>query len=183
MSNAVIVDWLGRGGIAQATPAWIDALARRGHDVTVVTRADRELIGPSVRSPAEGPHALVTHRQLARLAARTVEELEPDVVVIQNYVVPPLERALDAAVRRTGTDAIVVIHDHRLHTRAAGTHAGLGRRIRDAHRVVTHSRFVADAVTAATGRRDIAVLPLGVPAVGTGGTSILPETADRTAIN
>jgi glycosyltransferase involved in cell wall biosynthesis len=183
MSRAVLVDWLGRGGIAQTSRAWIAALERRGHQVTVVTRGERELTGPDVLAPEEGPHALVTHRRLARLAAATVEDLRPDVVVVQNYVVPPLERPLDAALRRTGSETVVVVHDHRLHTRVAGTNAGLRGRVRAADRVVTHSRYVAEAVRRASGRTDVAVVPLPVTRLGTGGHSRLAAGADRIAIN
>jgi glycosyltransferase involved in cell wall biosynthesis len=183
MSRAVVVDWLGRGGIAQTTPAWVRALERRGHAVTVVTRGGRELTGPNVRSPHEGPHALVGHRRVARLAADTVDELDPEVVVVQNYVVPPLERPLDAALRRSNARTVLVVHDQRLHTRAAGTHAGLRRRLLAADAIVTHTRFVADAVTAATGRHDVTVLPLPVPDLGRGGRNLLGPTPDRTAIN
>jgi glycosyltransferase involved in cell wall biosynthesis len=183
VKRAVVVDWLGRGGIAQTTPAWVAALQGRGHEVTVVTRGGRELTGPDVRSPREGPHALVTHDRLARLAAATVAELCPDVVVVQNYVVPPLERPFDRALARSGARTIVVVHDHRLHTRAAGTRAGLRRRIRDADLVVAHSRFVADAVTHASGRADVTVLPLPVPDLGRGGRSRVASGSDRVAIN
>jgi len=183
MSRAVVVDWLGRGGIAQTTPAWIVALERRGHEVTVVTRGERELMGPDVVSPREGPHALLTHHRLARLAAATVEELRPDVVVVQNYVVPALERPLDRALQRVGSRTVVVVHDHQMHTRAAGTRAGLLRRIRAAHHVVTHSRFVANAVSAASGRGDVAVLPLPIPDLGADGRSRVPSDGGRLAIN
>jgi len=67
--SVVVVDWLGRGGIAQTTPAWTRALTDAGHEVVVVTRGGRELNGPGVRSPRDGAHALITHRRLARLAA------------------------------------------------------------------------------------------------------------------
>ncbi len=180
--SAVVVDWLGRGGIAQTTPAWVRALTKTGHDVTVVTRGGRDLIGDHVRAPDEGAHALVTHRRLAQLAAATVDELQPDLVVVQNYVVPPLEGALDRALRRSRARSIVVVHDHRLHSRAAGMHAGLRRRLRSADAVVAHSRFVGDAVEQLSGRTDVVCLPLPTVAAGPHGTDQLPATDAATAI-
>ena len=102
--SVVIVDWLGRGGIAQTTRRWIDVCEELGHETTVVTRGDRELRGEGVRAPAEGPHTLVTHHRLAKLAADTIEEFRPDTVIVQNYVVPVLERPLDRALRGTGSE-------------------------------------------------------------------------------
>ena len=90
--TAVVVDWLGRGGIAQTTPTWVRGLAdarprcRRGHPRRPGARRSR-----GARAARTAPHPFVTHRRLAHLAATTVEELEPDVVVVQNYVVPVLE--------------------------------------------------------------------------------------------
>ena len=127
--SAVVVDWLGRGGIAQTTPAWVSALRRAGHETVVVTRGGRELVGDHVRAPAEAAHPILTHRRVAALAAATIHDLRPDVVVVQNYVLPPLETALDRALRSTGARSIVVIHDHRLHSPLAGTRSGLRRRL------------------------------------------------------
>jgi glycosyltransferase involved in cell wall biosynthesis len=172
--SAIVVDWLGRGGIAQTTPAWSRALTTAGHEVVVVTRGGRELGGSEVRSPRDGAHALITHRRLARLAAATVDELDPDVIVVQNYVVPALEAPLDRALRRSRARSVVVVHDHRLHSRAAGSHAGMRRRVRSADVVVTHSRFVARALRADTGRTDVTVMPLPTAAVPGAGVNRLP---------
>lgn len=162
--SAVVVDWLGRGGIAQTTRAWVQQLEAAGHATTVVTRRDRELIGSNVLSPPEGAHALITHRRVAALAARTVRDLDPDIVVVQNYVVPPLERALDRAMRSWRGRSIVVMHDHRLHSRTAGTRVGLRQRLRAADSVVVHSHFVGDALMAlsnATAEPIVIPLPIG----------------------
>lgn len=181
--TAVLVDWLGRGGIAQTTLAWERALRDAGHAVVVVTRRDRELTGPHVLAPPEGPHALVSHRRVARLAAATIREQRPELVVVQNYVVPPLERALDRALQAVSARRVLVLHDHRLHTAVAGTHLGLRRRVRDADVVVAHSRFVADAVGAAFGRHDVTVLPVPGTPPRPGGRSLLPPSEELTAIN
>jgi glycosyltransferase involved in cell wall biosynthesis len=180
--SVVIVDWLGRGGIAQCTRTWVEVCEAHGHATTVVTRGDREIRGDAVRAPAEGPHPLVTHRRLAALAARTVDELGPDLVIVQNYVVPALERPLDRALARHPSRTVVVMHDHQHHSRLAGSHAGLPQRLRAADVVLTHSEFVAAHVRAATGRPDVGVLPLPAPHVGEAGVDRLPPSAGRTAI-
>ncbi len=162
--SAVVVDWLGRGGIAQTTRAWVEQLEAAGHSTTVVTRRDRELTGSHVLSPPEGAHALITHRRVAALAARTVRERDPDIVVVQNYVVPPLERALDRAMSSCRGRSIVVMHDHRLHSHTAGTRVGLRQRLRAADSVVVHSHYVGEAVQAfsnATAGTIVIPLPIG----------------------
>lgn len=159
--SAVIVDWLGRGGIAQTTRAWVEQLEAAGHSTVVVTRRDRELTGSNVIAPPEGAHALITHRRVAELAARTVRERDPDLVVVQNYVIPPLERSLDRALRSARGRSIVVVHDHRLHTRTAGTRVGLRHRLASADTIVAHSEFVGRAVHAfGGGAADLLVMPL-----------------------
>ncbi|MBK5287632.1 MAG: glycosyltransferase family 4 protein [Acidimicrobiia bacterium] len=181
--SAVVIDWLGRGGIAQTTPAWVAALRQAGHTTTVVTRGGREL-GECV-APPEAVHPILTHRRLAALAARIIEEERPDLVVIQNYVLPPLETALDRTLARTGTRSVVVVHDHRLHSPLAGTRAGLRRRLRRAETIVTHSQFVADAVRRFSGREDILSIPLPLPLelkATTAGHSVLPDSDDSTAL-
>jgi glycosyltransferase involved in cell wall biosynthesis len=158
--SVVLVDWLGRGGIAQTSDAWVRELRGRGVDVTLVTRSERELAGDVV-APDRGGR-VANHWRLARLAARTIAELRPSVVVVQNYVVPPLERRLYAAAREAGARVIVVVHDHRLHTRLAGTSAGLRASLRSADVLVAHTQFVAGEVARFVGRTDVEVVPLPV---------------------
>jgi len=180
--SVVIVDWLGRAGITQSTRTWLEVCRARGHATTVVTRGNRELRGDGVRAPAEGPHPLLTHRRLAVLAARTIDELEPDVVIVQNYVVPAIERPLDRALARSRARSIVVMHDHLHHSRLAGSRAGLHPRLRDAGAVVAHSEFVAERVAATSGRPDVVVVPLPAPHVGPLGANRIPPGEGRTAI-
>lgn len=161
----MLVDWLGRGGIAQTTEAWAAELRSRGVAVSVATRPGREL-SPAAEGipPASAAGGrIAAHRRVVRRAVELIELNRPTMVVVQNYVVPPLERPVLAAARRVGARVVLVVHDHRLHTLRAGTRAGLLRAIRAADVVVAHSAFVADAVTARSGRQDIVVLPLPVP--------------------
>jgi glycosyltransferase involved in cell wall biosynthesis len=162
--SVVLVDWLGRGGIAQTTAAWAYELERRGYPVLVVTRAGRDLAGEAGRVvTAGGRGRLRSHRALAEAAAAAVLDERPSCVVVQNYVVPPLEAPLDAAVAAVGARLVAVVHDDRLHTWRAGTAVGLARRLRRADVVVTHTEAVAQRVTARSGRADIRVVPHPLP--------------------
>jgi len=161
MSGVLLVDWLGRGGIAQTSESWAIVLGAAGHEVIVVTRPDRELGSGAVVVTA-APHArgrVGAHRAVARAASRAIRDLGPSTVVIQNYVLPPLESPVYSAARAVGARVVVVVHDHRLHTLAAGTRVGMKQHLRSADVVVTHTQFVADGVRAFAGRTDIAVVP------------------------
>ena len=67
-AKTLIVDWLGRGGIAQATEAWAIELSAHRHDVEVVTRPGRELgAGPvPVTTSREKKRRIAAHRAVAR---------------------------------------------------------------------------------------------------------------------
>jgi glycosyltransferase involved in cell wall biosynthesis len=162
--SVLIVDWLGRGGIAQTTEAWALELSARGDAVDVVTRPGREL-GSGVVDVCAAPHArgkLGAHRAVARAAAARIRDARPDWVVVQNYVVPFLERPVYRAARESGARLAVVVHDHRLHSRAAGTDTGLTRNLAQADVLVAHTRFVADQVCERSGR-EVVVVPHPVP--------------------
>jgi glycosyltransferase involved in cell wall biosynthesis len=158
VSSVVIVDWLGRGGIAQTSQEWIDALRAAGTDVTVVTRPGRELVGETATEVSGRVRA---HRAVAQQAARVIADVQPDVVVVQNFVLPMFERRVYAAAARVRARTVVVMHDHRLHSAAAGTRAGLRAILRAADTVVAHSHFVADAVTEWTAR-PVMTIPLPI---------------------
>ena len=178
--NVTLVDWLGRGGIAQTTETWAVELARRGHGVTVATRGGRELHPDpaEVVTASTRGGALAAHARLARIAAAAIRERRPHCVVVQNYVVPPLETPVYAAARAVGARLVVVVHDDRLHTRRAGTRVGLRRHLRDADVIVAHTHAVARRVARDTGRT-VQVLPHPVPvgmvAARRGETSHPPE--------
>jgi glycosyltransferase involved in cell wall biosynthesis len=160
--STVIVDWLGRGGIAQCTAAWADTLRDDGQDVRVVTRAGRDLDGwtGSVVHARDHRLRLVAHREVVRAAVDTIANVQPRQVVVQNYVVPLLERPLLRAARRAGSTSVLVVHDHHLHSRLAGLEWGMGALVRDADVLVAHSEYVADSLRRRFGRADVAVLPL-----------------------
>ena len=159
--SVYLVDWLGRGGIAQTSEAWAIELDLAGVDVVVVTRPRRELGSGSLavdEAPARAGR-LAAHRAVARHAACHIRDARPDVVVVQNYVAPMLERPVFDAAHDIGARVVVVVHDHRLHTARAGTRAGLRRELRRADVVVTHTHHVADGVRGYSGRDDVLVVP------------------------
>lgn len=161
MSGVLMVDWLGRGGIAQCTEVWAMELGAAGHPVTVVTRPARELGSgpvPVVAAPA-GRGRIGSHRAVVGAAAERIRDERPDVVVVHNYVLAPLEAPVYTAARAVGARTVVVVHDHRLHTLRAGTRAGLRTHLRRADVVVTHTRYVADGVRDYSGRDDVVVVP------------------------
>jgi glycosyltransferase involved in cell wall biosynthesis len=162
--SVVLVDWLGRGGIAQTSEAWVSELDASGQEVCVVTRANREL-GDSYRASdrvdlveASRPQAIAAHRAVVAAAAETVRERAPSCVVVQNYIVPALEEALYRAAREIGSRVVVVMHDDRPHSLRSGTQVGLPGMLRRADVVVAHTAYVGDAV-ARRARRTVEQLP------------------------
>lgn len=160
MTDVVLVDWLGRGGIAQCTEAWAIELDRAGISVTVVTRPERELGSGVVLATAPEAHAnrIVAHRAVATTASRVIRDLRPDVVIIQNYVIPALEMVVDRASKAVGATVVRVVHDHRPHSRWAASRAGLRGLLRRCDVVLAHTHFVAEAAAAYAGR-PVRVLP------------------------
>jgi glycosyltransferase involved in cell wall biosynthesis len=148
VTDVLVVDWLGRGGIAQASACWAAELTRAGRSVEVVTRGGRELASlvPDVTGAGEGLRHLAAHRSVARVAAEAIVARRPKTVVVQNYVLPLLERPVYQAARQVGARLVVVVHDHRLHTVLAGNRVGLRRNLRDADVVAAHSHFVASGL-------------------------------------
>ena len=161
MSGVLLVDWLGRGGIAQTTACWAHELRRGGRDVDVVTRGGRELseMLSGVTGAGQSLRQVAAHRAVVEAAASAIRAARPDTVVVQNYVLPVLERAVYRAANDVGARLVVVIHDHRMHTVLGGNRIGLRRNLRRADAVAAHSEFVADGVSRLT-PAPVAVLPL-----------------------
>jgi glycosyltransferase involved in cell wall biosynthesis len=159
--SVVLVDWLGRGGIAQTSESWAIELRAAGIDTIVVTRPNRELGSGMVKvAPAPARRSrLLAHRAVADEAARRIRARRPDVVVVQNYVAPVLERPVFEAARAVGARVVIVVHDHRLHTMRAGTRAGLRHELRRADVVVAHTCHVAEGVRSYSARNDVRVVP------------------------
>lgn len=158
--DVVLVDWLGRGGIAQCTDAWRHELADAGCSLATVTVAGRELNGPDVMTPDASGGRVRRHRALAAAAARCIRRARPRLVVVQNHVLAPLEGVVIDAARSVGARIVWVAHDHRLHSPFAGTTIGARRNLDRSDLVVTHSRYVADRLGT---RTEIRVVPHPIP--------------------
>lgn len=165
MRRILEVDWLGRGGIAQCSEAWAIELEASGHEVCVVTRADRELGARSVAAtgPPDQGGAVRSHLALCRYAATYIRKSRPDIVVIQNYVIPAFEELVHHAARSVRAAVVFVIHDHRHHEWREGGHIGLRRQMAQATHLVVHSEAVAQEVVDERRARTVEVLPLPIP--------------------
>src|SRR5262249_23735783 len=122
--NVVVVDWLGRGGIAQTTGTWAMELRRSGPHVGGGSRPER---GARTPSPGPGFPADRWHRPytVLRAAAEEIRRQRPDIVVIQNYVIPALEASVQRAAAAAGSRLIVVLHNDSPHSLTSGTTVGL----------------------------------------------------------
>lgn len=166
--RVLIIDWLGRGGIAQTAYEWARALESVGFEVSVVTRSGREFPpGPSfVLTPnrVKVAGAIGWHATIVREALRSIRSWAPDVVVVQNSVIPVLEMPVLWAARRHGAETIFVAHNAAPHEWRSGHALGLDRLLRGADQVVTHSTFVRDQISSAASVRR---LPLPIPTLVT----------------
>ncbi len=149
-------------------------LREAGISCAVVTRPGREL--PTARAVGgRQPRSRVgQHHRVVRSAVRAIREMRPQVVVIQNHVLPPLEVAVDRAARGTGSAVVRVVHDHVLHSRSSGSQMGLTRALQQADVVLAHSHFVARQLER-TVHRDIGVLPLPLYRGMTADMQCLPD--------
>lgn len=161
--TVLLVDWLGRGGIAQMTEAWAIELRAAGVDTAIVTRPGRELGQGSVpvRYVPDRRTRLLAHVALVKAAVAAICELRPSAVVLQNHVIPPVEAMVDRAARRLGSAVVRVVHDHRLHSRWAGTQIGVHGLLQRADLLLAHTEYVGEQVAAAVGR-EVEILPLPV---------------------
>lgn len=160
-----MVEWLGRGGIAHTAESWVREAERAGAEVTLVTRAGRELAGAVDRVVAVpdrhgAPAALVA---AVRATSRLLRELRPATLVLHGSVVPQAEIAVLRAARRAGTTSVLVAHEPRIARAFPRAQHGLARLVRAADVVVVHSHFVGGELTASTSRSDLTLLPLPLP--------------------
>ncbi|MFP5256562.1 MAG: glycosyltransferase family 4 protein [Acidimicrobiia bacterium] len=150
-TQVIVVDWLGRGGIAQTADAWARVLRAQGAAVRLLTRTGRELSGPNVagvREPRYGGAAL-WHLHLVVHVVRRVLRGRPAAVILQNYHQPLLELAVVAAARLVRARVVIVVHNHEPHGRWFERGVGLRYLVGAADRVICHSRFVADRLPVA----------------------------------
>jgi len=142
------------------TETWAIELQAGGLETAIVTRPGRELGqgSVSVRYVPDRQNRVLAHATLVRAAVQAVHDLRPTAVVLQNHVLPPVESAVDRAARRAGSMVVRVVHDHRLHSRWAGTQIGVRGLLRRADIVLAHTRYVGDQVAADVGR-EVEIIP------------------------
>jgi glycosyltransferase involved in cell wall biosynthesis len=161
----LMVDWLGRGGIAHTTETWYRELERAGREAVVATRSGRELAAAIAGSVSVGESfgPLAAHARLVRAARRLVEARPPSAVVLHGTVVPQLEMALVRATRRAGARTVLVAHEAHIARPYPFARRGLVRLLREVDTLVAHSRFVESLLVDVAGRHADYVLPLPVP--------------------
>lgn len=182
--GALIVDWLGQGGIFQTSRAWARVFADAGEDPTVLTRSGGEpFAADPVRPVTERSVKIAAHAELVRVVAAEIRARSPRIVVVQNYLVPVLEVPVIRAARAAGSRLVLVVHNDRPHSRFAGAGTGLSTLMRSADVVVTHSRYVADRLPPAA--HDVHVIehpvPLGLVELAPDPEPAAPD-ASRTAL-
>jgi len=161
----VIVDWLGRGGIAHTTEAWVRERKVQGRETTVVTRAGRELdrsIPDRIGAGSRGG-ALIGHAAVVRAAIRTVRDRARCTVVLQGSVLPQFELQVLRAAQKVGNPVVLVAHEPSVTRRSPGAMRALMRLVRSADVVIAHSTYVGDKLSLSAGRTDIEILPLPLP--------------------
>ena len=164
----LLVDWLGRGGIAQTSDEWIRTLVASGHEVSLATRPSRQLAfadhGATVLEFPNLPSttAVVEHLALVAVACRHIVRVRPDVVIVQNYVLPELEIPVLLAARRYRARSVVVAHEPQTPHAPRQHRRLLATELQRADLVVCYSRFVAGALLAAVGKVPVEIIPLPV---------------------
>lgn len=160
MVDILLVDWLGRGGIAQVSESWRRTAVDAGLDVHVVSRVSETVeVDTAVRKrlPAV-PGALDAHLRLVRAMAEAVRRFEPPVVYLQNYFLPFAEERAVRVARRAGSRVVLAVHNHRPHQLRSGSSLGLARLLGAVDDLVTHSEFERRGLREAYGR-DSAFVP------------------------
>lgn len=163
MTSLLLVEWLGRGGIAQVTDTWRTIAAESGATVTVVGRAQGEIpVDVCVKKRLPGlAGGLEVHVRAVRAARKAILELRPDVVVLQNYQLPLSELALVRVARSVGARTVLAAHNAAPHERFASSGLGLRRLVREVDTVMVHSRHVGREMQDRYGRAAV-VVPLPI---------------------
>jgi glycosyltransferase involved in cell wall biosynthesis len=174
-----MVDWLGRGGIAHCTQAWVHELRGAGETVELVTRSGRELVAavPGSRGVGGRGGALPDYLAVVAAARRLVRQVGPRAVVLHGTVFPEVELGLLNAAQRQNSTVIFVAHEPAPPHNVPGPRRAFVRLVRRADFVVTHTEFVAGQIRALTGRHDLTLLPLPIPvglvSAGLGAVSVV----------
>ena len=154
--SVLIVDWLGRGGIAQTADVWREVGSDHGFDVRLLSRAGRE-VSPDIGFSTAVPGRLSQHLAGVARCVRAIRSQRPNVVVVHSWLIPALELAVFRAAHSVGARVILVAHNHRSHTSKTGSDFGLNRLFEIADSVVVHSEFVRSALQHQVGEKCVLV--------------------------
>lgn len=143
-TRVALIEHLGRGGIAQTSESWRQVLEEAGHRAQVISRPSaywESAVTAERRLPGV-VGALDQHRRFVRAVIAEIEGSRPDVVLIQNYLVPGWEVAIVRASRAVGAKVVTIVHNHEPHDRWSGLRRGLGSLLRESDYVVAHTEYV-----------------------------------------
>ncbi len=146
--DILLVDWLGRGGIAHTTVAWQRELLALGHHPLVMTRGGRELseLAPEVAAVSSSFGAVAGHVRLIGAIAREIRASRPAWIVLAGTVAPELEVTLVPVARASKTKICIVAHEASSPNRTPLKGPALRALWRSGDAVVCHSHFVGDAI-------------------------------------
>lgn len=154
MRKVLIAEWLPRGGITQTSETWRRVGREHGLDVRIVGRIDGHFVpddGADRRFPSKAG-AVEVHRRVVRSAIDALDAWGPDVLYVQNYWIPALERRVVEEANRRGIRTVLALHNAVPHSVLAGSRIGLPRLLRASDEIVVHSNHVGEVVSARHGR-------------------------------
>lgn len=159
MTRVVIVDWLGRGGIAQTTEAWRRIGVDAGMDVRVISRPSEAIVGEvTVPKRFPGlPGAVDAHARLVRATQNVINTWRPHVMYLQNYWIPSLELMAVRTALSAGCSVVLALHNHKPHALRAGTAVGLRKLLRSVEVTICHSNYVAEMLDGAGSERPMTI--------------------------
>jgi glycosyltransferase involved in cell wall biosynthesis len=180
MTKVLIAEWLPRGGTTQTSETWRRVGRDAGLEVRIAGRADGHLVPDHQvdrRLPTKAG-AVEVHRRLIRAVSEAIRSWDPDVLYVQNYWVPALERSVLLEANRRGIRTVLAMHNAAPHSRLAGSRIGLSALVASADELVVHSRFVAGRVAAGFGRSSTLIeLPLPLDLLDAA-PIVVPELAE-----
>lgn len=159
--DILLVDWLGRGGIAHTTLAWHEELRRLGHRPLVMTRGGRELgeLVPEAATVSSRLGPVAEHARLVGAVVRRLAEDRPAWVVLSGSVLPHLEIGVVLAAKACRAKVCFVAHESSSPNALPLAHGALRALWRLSDVVVVHSAFIRQQVSAAEPRGRIQQVP------------------------
>jgi alpha-1,6-mannosyltransferase len=103
------------------------------------------------------------HLGVVWAASRYIARFRPEVVIVQNYVLPEFEMPVLLTAHRYRAFVLVVAHEPETRFAPKLQRPFLARELQHADLVICHSRFVAGALGTTVGKIPIEIIPLPVP--------------------